>query len=111
MGSVYSELSDMSDELVFNAPGIRAAASRLGSEKDVLDTSCSVFCETTSQIESAWDGGSALMAAEYFELLSSRFVKVVEGIDGFSVRLEKTADVVEETDHECAEQWGDSHEI
>lgn len=95
----------MADQIRMTPDMMRSRASEYATQSDMVGEVISKMDSLLTALQSEWEGAASRSYAEKYEELKPGFQKAQELIMEISQALNKTADVVEQTDNDIAAQF------
>lgn len=95
----------MSSQIRMTPDSMRARAAEYSAEGQKLQEIISKMDNLLTQLQSEWEGAASESYAARYQELKPGFVKARELIEEISTALKSTANIVEETDTNIANQF------
>ena len=95
----------MANQIRITPDTMRQRAGEYTTQADNIENVITKLDSLLTQLQSEWEGDASRAYAEKFRQLRPGFVKAKELVDEISSALKKTAQIVEETDTNIANQF------
>lgn len=95
----------MANQIRITPDTMRQRAGEYTTQAGNIESVITKLDSLLNQLQSEWEGDASRAYAEKFRQLRPGFVKAKELVDEISAALKKTAQIVEETDSNIANQF------